>query len=216
MRSERGAGLLECLVGLALGLLVLQALVDALARAAQAVQAQRAALLQREAQDILHEVVRAVIEASGPPPPSGAAPAQPRLAVAPGAAGERLQVGLRARATRGLCGDASLDQAVHHVHHLDLDRAGTLRCAVDHGVAQPLADHLGRWRLHAVEASGPAHAPRWRMLEAARVRDWRRVVLLQITLRAPPPPGREAAAAQPISLCLALPPLDTASAPPPS
>lgn len=176
VRRQHGASLLDCLVGLTLGLLVLQALVDALGSVARAVQARRDDLLRHEAHALVHEVLRNVIAESA----TGAA--APALHAESGPHGARLHA--RADGNAALACAASPTGVAGHVQHLWTDADGTLQCAVDRRVAQPVADGVGRWTLEFVEAVGSADAPRLRVAGVDDVRDWRRVRLVRARLRA--------------------------------
>lgn len=181
MSRQRGAGLLDALVGLALGLLVLQGLIAALGSALRAAQEQRDALLQREAGELLPQVLREVIAASGTrgqPGPEAA----PALRVTADADGELLEARFLTAGPPGVggaCGEAPRTGAGLHRYRLRLDASGTLRCGVDGEASRPLADRVGRWRLELLEARGSAEAPRLRLVDPAQVRDWRRVSLVR-------------------------------------
>lgn len=169
MSSQRGAGLLDCLVGLALGLLVLQGLADALASAQRGAQAQRDALRTREAHDIARQMLQAV------------ACAGPRVHSAGGV--DTLHARFAEPAAAGSCGGAPGPEGTTHAYHLWLDDTGTLHGAADGHVPQPLADGLAAWRFELLQVSGPPEAPRLRLSGAAQVRDWQRVVLLRTEVR---------------------------------
>ena len=169
MSSQRGAGLLDCLVGLALGLLVLQGLADALASAQRGAQAQRDALRTREAHDIARLLLQAVACAG--------------LRVHSAAGVDTLHVRFAGPTPAGSCGGAPGAVGTRHAYRLWLDDSGTLHGAADGHVAQPLADGLAAWRLELLQVSGPPEAPRLRLSGAAQVLDWQRVVLLRAEVR---------------------------------
>lgn len=194
MIRQRGAGLLDALVGLALGLLVLQGLVAALGSALRAARDQRDALLQREASELLPQVLRDVIAASGIQGRPGPETA-PALRVAADADGDLLEARFLAAGppeASGACGEAPRTGADRHSYRLRLDVTGTLRCSVDGEPSRPLADRVGRWRLELLEARGSAEAPRLRLVEPAQVRDWRRVSLVRAHLSPHAPAGTPA------------------------
>lgn len=198
MTRQRGAGLLDALVGLALGLLVLQGLVAALGSALRAAQDQRDALLRREASELLPQVLREVIAVSGSQgqPGPDAAPAL-RVTVAADAEGDLHLLEARFLAAGppgagGACGEAPRSRGGRHSYRLGLDAGGTLRCSVDGEPARPLADRVGRWRLDLLETRGSADAPRLRLVDPSHVRDWRRVSLLRARLITRAPAGAPA------------------------
>lgn len=182
---QRGAGLVGCLAGLSLGLLVLQAMLELVTCAQQVLLARVQLLRLQEAQDIAQTVLQAVAQASRGQPgtPSADAPDEP-LRVLPGAAGGVLRARFVADGAPGACGETALAPDGTHTYRLDIDPSGTLRCAVDGHVAQPLADGLGAWELEFVESRGSAQAPRLRNCAASQVRDWNRIVLMRACLRA--------------------------------
>ena len=105
----------------------------------------------------------------------------------------------------GACGEAAPAAGSTHRYRLDIDSAGTLRCALDGHAPQPLVDGLGAWELEFVELrdgacapTAPSCGPRLRRVRAAQVLDWNRVVLMRARLRmtSPAPSLAPAAAAQ--------------------
>lgn len=206
---QRGAGLLDGLLGLALGLLVLQGLVDALSCAWRTLQAQREALLQREARELLPQLLRAVVDASRTRARPGENPVQPvphGLRVLAAAGGPVLEARFAGDAAPGACGEAPRDGPIPRSYRLAWDAAGTLHCSVDLGTPRPMLDGGGPWELEFVETTGTPGAQRLRIVRAEQVRDWQRVALMHARL---PEPAR---AARPSPPCLdhwvALAPLD--------
>ncbi len=196
MKRMLGTSLPGCLLGLGLGLLVLQALLDVVASAHQALQTQRLALRRQESEGIARQIVGAVAEASrrqAPCPEACDARSQP-LAAHPGAQGEVLESRFIADGAPGACGEAAPALGTAHRYRLDIDGSGTLRCALDGHAPQPLADGLGAWELEFVELRGEVCAPdaapcrpMLRRVTATQVRDWSRVVLLRARSRSAPP-----------------------------
>lgn len=202
MRRERGASLAGCLLGLGLGLLVLQALLDVVASAHHALQAQRLALRRQESEALAQQLLRAVAEASrrGGGPQADGASGAPALTVRPGPGGELLEANFVADAAPGACGEAAQPEGSAHRYRLDIDGAGTLRCRLDAHAPQPLADGLGAWELEFVELRGASCAaeaagctPRLRRVRAPQVQDWNQVLLMRARLRGPAPGSRPGA-----------------------
>ncbi len=214
MRRMLGASLPGCLLGLGLGLLVLQALLDVVASAHQALQTQRLELRRQESEGIARQMLGAVAEASRRQAlhAAGADAGARALAVHPGAQGEVLEARFIADGAPGACGEAAPAAGTEHRYRLDVDGAGTLRCALDGHAPQPLADGLGAWELEFVELRGEPCAPdaaacrpTLRRVPAAGVRDWSRVVLMHARPRkhppgppAPPPPAMPSWVALPL------------------
>ena len=198
MKRQRGGSLASCLVGLALGLLVLQALFDTLAAVRQALLGQRAQLDALQAQEIAQALLRAVAQAPARGSAAGAdAASAPRpqlqVSVSRDPAGEVLRADFVADGAPGACGEAQPANGRLHAYRLRIDLSGTLQCGVDGRSPQPVADGLGRWRLDFLEDRGTPAAPRLRRVGSAQVRDWRRVLLLRACLAAatgaPRPPA---------------------------
>lgn len=194
MKRQRGASLAGCLLGLGLGLLVLQALLDVVASAHHALQAQRLALRRQESEALAQQLLRAVAEASRRGQDAQADSAAPALAVRPGPGGEVLEANFVAGAAPGACGEAAQPEGGVHRYRLDIDAAGTLRCRLDAHAPQPLADGFGAWELEFVELRGGPCAtqaagcsPRLRRVRAPQVQDWNHVVLMRARLRGPAP-----------------------------
>lgn len=177
LTRPRGHALLGNLLGLALGLLLLQALLEALATVQQACRQQALLARQRDALAVAQVRLRALAWASRQRAASAGEPAA--LRVVSGVDGPAVQAWSIADAAAGACGEAPQPAGSRHRYRLEVDRSGSLRCGVDQLAAQPLADGLAAWRLQAVEASGDVAAPRWRLLPAAEVVDWRRVAVLR-------------------------------------
>ena len=190
MKPQRGSTLASCLLGLALGLLVLQALFDTLACVRQTLLRQRAQLDALQAQDIAQALLRAVAQAParGFAAEADASPAQqPALQawVSHEAADDVLHADFVADGTAGACGEAQPADGRRHAFHLRIDASGTLQCGVDGRSPQPVTDALAGWRLDFIEQRGCAAAPRLRRVDSAQVRDWRHVRLLRACLAAP-------------------------------
>ncbi len=193
----RGSSLPGCLLGLGLGLLVLQALLDVVASAHQTLHTQRLLLRRQESEAMAQQLLRAVAEASRRPsgaadsrPPRGRPPQSLPLEARPGPQGEVLEASFVADGAPGACGEAAPAAGSTHRYRLDIDSAGTLRCALDGHAPQPVVDGLGAWELEFVElrdgacaSSTPSCAPRLRRVRAAQVLDWNRVVLMRARLR---------------------------------
>ncbi len=177
LKRPRGHALLGSLLGLALGLLLLQALVEALAAVQQACRQQALLARQRDALAVSQASLRALAWAARQRAASAGEPAA--LRVVSGIDGPAVQVLWVADAAAGACGEAPQPVGSRHRYRLEVDRSGSLRCGVDQLAARPLADGLAAWRLQAVEALGDVAAPRWRLLPAAEVVDWRRVEVLR-------------------------------------
>ncbi len=189
MKRQRGGTLASCLVGLGLGLLVLQALFDTLAAVHQTLLGQRAQLDALQAQDIAQALLRAVARAParGSTAGAGAASAprpEPQVSVSHDPAGVVLRADFLADGAPGACGEALPADAWLHAYRLRVDASGTLRCGVDGRSPQPVVDGLGRWRLDFIEDRGAPAAPRLRRVGSAQVHDWRRVLLLRACLGA--------------------------------
>lgn len=202
MKRQRGASLAGCLLGLGLGLLVLQALLDVVASAHHALQAQRLALRRQESEAVAQQLLRAVAEASRRGQGTQADPAAGAAALAarPGPGGEVLEANFVADGAPGACGEAVQPEGSAHRYRLDIDAAGTLRCRLDAHAPQPLADGLGVWELEFVELRGgpcaaetPGCTPRLRRVRAPQVQDWNHVVLMRARLRGPAPRSRAGA-----------------------
>ncbi len=190
MKRQRGHGLASCLLGLALGLLVLQALFDTLACVRQTLLRQRLQLDALQAQDIAQALLRAVARAPARGSAAGgdaASAHQPPLqvAVSRDPAGEVLHADFVADGAPGACGEAQPVDGRHHAYRLRVDASGVLQCGVDGWSPQPVTDGLGRWRLDVIEDRGAPAAPRLRRVAAAQVHDWRRVLLLRACLIGP-------------------------------
>ena len=213
MKPMLGASLPGCLLGLGLGLLVMQALLDVVASAHQALHTQRLALRRQEAEGVARQMLSAVAEASRRQALSAARPEAPSQALAahPGEQGEVLEARFVADGAPGACGEAAPAAGTSHRYRLDIDGAGSLRCALDGHAPQPLADGLGAWELEFVELRGepcaPAAAPcrpLLRRVPATGVRDWSRVVLMHARPRSHPP-GPSAPSPPALSSWVALP-----------
>ena len=208
----RGSSLPGCLLGMGLGLLVLQALLDVVASAHQALLAQRLSLRRQESEALAQQLLRAVAEASRRQ--SGATdsrlpqgqPARSRpLDAWSVPQGEVLEASFVADGAPSACGEAAPAAGSTHRYRLDIDPAGTLRCALDGHAPQPVVDGLGSWELEFVElragacaSTAPSCAPRLRRVRAAQVLDWNRVVLMRarLRMRSPAPSLDPATAAQ--------------------
>ena len=221
MKRMHGTSLPGCLLGLGLGLLVLQALLDVVASAHQALQTQRLALRRQESEGVAGQMLRTVAEASrrqalraaGPDAgvDAGVDARGDALAAHPGAQGEALEARFIADGAPGACGEAAPAAGTEHRYRLDIDGAGTLRCAMDGHAPQPLADGLGAWELEFVEWRGEACTPGagpcrplLRRVHATGVRDWSRVVLVRARPRSHMP-GLPAATPPALPSWVALP-----------
>ncbi len=200
MNAQRGHALLDSLLGLGLGLLILQALLEVLACAQQAARQQRLLARQLQAGAAADTLLRAVVAASGrrgapDQPPAPASVPQAWLRMRADARGLRLHSAFVADATPGACGEAPSRTPVRRAYRVSPGGAGKLRCALDEHPAQPMVEAITAWDARLLEARGPEAAPRWRRVAAAEGVDgvdWRRVELLQLRLsgaRAPAPAG---------------------------
>ena len=208
----RGSSLPGCLLGMGLGLLVLQALLDVVASAHQTLHTQRLLLRRQESEALVQQLLRAVAEASrrqagpaGSRPPQGLPPRIRPLDARSDPQGEVLEASFVADGAPGACGEAAPAAGSTHRYRLDIDSAGTLRCALDGHAPQPVVDGLGAWEFEFIElragacaSTAASCAPRLRRVRAAQVLDWNRVVLMRVRLRmsSPAPSLDPAAAAQ--------------------